>query len=163
MRALALLRRRGDRGYSLIELIIVSGILAILAGAAVPMAKVTVQRQREIELRRSLREIRTAIDRYKDAVDLGVVGGVTVETEDEGYPPDLETLVDGVEVLGDESERKMRFLRRIPFDPLTRDKKWGLRSYEDEPDSTRWSGQNVYDVYSQSNGGALDGTRYREW
>lgn len=163
MRAFALARRRGDRGYSLIELIIVSGILAVLAGAAMPMATVTMQRQREIQLRRSLREIRTAIDRHKDAVDLGVIGGITVESENEGYPPDLETLVDGVEILGDESEGKMRFLRRIPFDPFTRDQDWGLRGYEDELNSTRWSGDNVYDVYSRSNGVALDGTRYREW
>lgn len=163
MKALALMRRRSDRGFSLIELLIVIGILSVLAGAAVPLAKVTMQRQREIELRRSLREIRTAIDHYKDAVDLGVISRASIETENDGYPPDLKALVDGATLLEDETGRKIRFLRRIPTDPFTQDRDWGLRSYQDEPDSNRWSGNNVYDVYSQSNGIALDGTRYRQW
>lgn len=154
--------RRGD-GYSFIELLVVSALLIILASAAVPMAKVTMQRQREVELRRTLREMRVAIDRHKDAADLGVIGGPDVEAGNAGYPPDLETLVNGVEVLNDEEGRKMRFLRRIPFDPFTRNAEWGLRSHEDDPDSTRWGGENVYDVYSLSTGIALDGTRYREW
>jgi len=155
-------RRRAD-GYSFIELLVVSALLIILASAAVPMATVTMQRQREVQLRRSLREMRTAIDRYKDAVDLGVIGGTEVDADNEGYPPDLETLVNGVEVLEDEDGSKMKFLRRIPFDPFTRDREWGLRSYQDDPDATRWGGENVYDVYSRSTGVALDGTRYREW
>lgn len=154
--------RRGD-GFSFIELLVVSALLIILASAAVPLAQVTMQRQREVELRRSLREMRTAIDRYKDAVDLGVIGGTDIEARNAGYPPELETLVNGVEVLNDEVDRKMKFLRRIPFDPFTRSRDWGLRSYQDAPDSPRWGGENVYDVYSRSTGIALDGTRYREW
>ena len=155
--------RHGCRGYSFVELLVVSAILIILASAVLPLTSVTVQRQREIELRRALREMRTAIDRYKDAVDLGVIGGDDVEAGNEGYPPDLGTLVEGVEALGDASGRKVRFLRRIPFDPFTRSREWGLLSYQDEPGATRWGGDNVYDVYSRSRGTALDGTRYGHW
>ena len=155
--------RHGCRGYSFVELLVVSAILIILASAVLPLTSVTVQRQREIELRRALREMRTAIDRYKDAVDLGVIGGDDVEVDNEGYPPDLETLVEGVEALDEASDRKVRFLRRIPFDPFTRSREWGLLSYQDEPGATRWGGDNVYDVYSRSRGTALDGTRYRDW
>ena len=155
--------RRGDRGYSLVELLVVSAILLILASAVAPLTKVTIQRQRESDLRRSLREIRLAIDDYKDAVDLGVIGGNTAELGDEGYPPNLETLVEGVELLSDSNGRKMRFLRRIPIDPMTKGADWGMRSYQDEPNDTTWSGDNVYDVYSQSVGVALDGTLYRDW
>ncbi len=153
----------GSRGYSFVELLVVSAILLILASAVLPLTSVTVQRQREIELRRALREMRTAIDRYKDAVDLGVIGGDDVDPRNEGYPPDLDTLVEGVEALDDADGRRVRFLRRIPFDPFTRSREWGLRSYEDEPDAARWGGDNVYDVYSRSRGTALDGTRYRDW
>ncbi len=156
-------RRHGSDGYSFVELLVVSAILLILASAVLPLASVTVQRQREIELRRALREMRTAIDRYKDAVDLGVIGGDDVDSDNAGYPPDLETLVEGVEALGDVTGRRVKFLRRIPFDPFTRNREWGLRSYEDEPDAARWGGDNVYDVYSRSRGTALDGTRYRDW
>ena len=153
----------GSRGYSFVELLVVSAILLILASAVLPLTSVTVQRQREVELRRALREMRTAIDGYKDAVDLGVIGGDDVEADDEGYPPDLETLVEGVEALGDADGRKVKFLRRIPFDPFTRSREWGLRSYQDDPDAAGWGGENVYDVYSRSRGTALDGTRYRDW
>ena len=107
--------------------------------------------------------MRTAIDRYKDAVDLGVIGGTNVEAGNAGYPPDLETLVEGIEVLNDASGRKLRFLRRIPFDPMTRSTEWGLRSYQDAPDTTSWGGDNVYDIYTTSRGSALDGTNYNEW
>lgn len=155
--------RRGD-GYSFIELLVVSALLIILASAAVPMARVTMQRQREVELRRALRDIRTAIDRYKDAVDQGVIAGTELEASNEGYPPSLETLVEGVEVTdGETEESRIKFLRRIPFDPFTKRQEWGLRAYQDDPDATRWGGDNVYDVYSLSPGVALDGTRYREW
>lgn len=157
-------RWRRDGGYSFIELLVVSALLIILASAAVPLAQVTMQRQREVELRRALREIRTAIDRYKDAVDSGVIPGDVVEAESQGYPPDLETLVEGVEVTdGETEESRIKFLRRIPFDPMMKRQEWGLRSYQDDPDATRWGGDNVYDVYSLSRGVALDGTRYREW
>ena len=145
------------------ELLVVSVILLILASAIVPLTKVTIQRQRETDLRRSLREIRLAIDNFKDAVDLGVVSGNNLNMENEGYPPDLEILVEGVEVLNDGTERKRRFLRRIPVDPMTKSTEWGLRSYQDDPGGTTWGGDNVYDVYTRSRGTALDGTSYREW
>jgi general secretion pathway protein G len=154
---------RASGGYSFIELLVVSGVLLVLASAVMPLAKLTVQRQREIELRRTLRELRTAIDKYKDAVDQGLIGGVDVRAGSEGYPPDLETLVEGVPVVNDATGRKLKFLRRVPLDPMTSSSEWGLRSYQDRPDSTSWGGQNVYDVYTRSTGTGLDGTRYREW
>lgn len=156
-------RLRAVPGYSFVELLVVSAILLILASAVLPLSKVTIQRQREAELRRALREVRTAIDNHKDSVDLGLIGGVNVEAGSEGYPPDLETLVEGIEVLNDASGRKIRFLRRIPFDPMTRSTEWGLRSYQDAPDTTSWGGDNVYDIYTTSRGSALDGTNYNEW
>ena len=163
--ALRALRARmaAESGYSFVELLVVSAILLVLASAVMPLTRVTMQRQREAELRRALREMRTAIDRYKDAVDLGMIGGVEVEADNEGYPASLEILVEGVTVANDATGRRMRFLRRIPFDPMTQSRDWGLRSYEDEPDSRRWSGDNVYDVYTTSRATALDGTRYDEW
>ena len=156
-------RLSGVPGYSFVELLVVSTMLLILASAILPLSKVTIQRQREVEFRRALREIRTAIDRHKDSVDLGLIGGVNVQAGSEGYPADLETLVEGVEVLNDASGRKLRFLRRIPFDPMTRSTEWGLRSYQDDPDATSWGGDNVYNVYTTSNTTALDGTKYTEW
>lgn len=156
-------RFRHPPGYSFVELLVVTVIILVLASAIVPLSRVTIQRQRETELRRALREMRTAIDGYKDAVDLGEIGGTAVQVGSEGYPPDLETLVEGVEMLNDATGRKLRFLRRIPIDPLTRDREWGLRSYQDDPDASSWGGDNVYDVYTQARGTALDGTRYREW
>ena len=156
-------RAGGEQGYSFVELLVVSAIVLILASAVMPLARVTMQRQREAELRRALRDMRTAIDRYKDAVDLGMIGGLEVEADNQGYPASLEILVEGVEMANDATGRKMRFLRRIPFDPMTQGREWGLRSYDDEPDSRRWSGDNVYDVYSRSTATALDGTRYDEW
>jgi general secretion pathway protein G len=158
---LALLRRRG--GYSFVELLVVASIILILASAVLPLARVTVQRQRELELRRVLRELRTAIDRHKDAVDTGQIGATDVKTGNEGYPADLQTLVDGVTAANDASGRKLRFLRKIPIDPMTRSVDWGLRSYQDRPDATNWGGQNVFDVYTKSMGTALDGTKYRDW
>ena len=156
-------RNRNERGYSFVELLIVSVILLILASAAAPLARVTVQRERETELRRGLREVRVAIDNYKDAVDLGVIGGPDLDPRNQGYPPDLQTLVDGVEPLDENAGEVLRFLRRIPIDPITRDAGWGLRSYQDDPDTPTWGGQNVYDIYSRAPGTALDGTRYRDW
>ena len=154
---------RSSRGYSFVELAIVTTIVLILAAAVLPLTRVTVQRQREIELRRVLREMRSAIDEYKDAVDAGLIGGTDVRVGSEGYPPDLETLVEGVSVQNDQSGRKLKFLRRIPIDPMTGEADWGLRSYQDEPDATSWGGQNVFDVYTKADGTALDGTRYRDW
>ena len=156
-------RLRAAPGYSFVELLVVSAMLLILASAVLPLTRVTLQRQREGELRRSLREMRTAIDRYKDSVDLGLIGGANVQAGSEGYPESLEILVEGVPVLNDASGRRLRFLRRIPFDPMTRSTDWGLRAYQDAPDSTSWSGDNVYDVYTTSAATALDGSQYNEW
>jgi general secretion pathway protein G len=155
--------RPAQDGYSFIELLVVIGILFVLASAAMPLAQVASQRQRETELRRSLREMRTAIDKFKDAVDIGQIPTTELTPTSEGYPPDLETLVEGVTPANDASGRKLKFLRRIPIDPLTNSTEWGLRAYQDKPDATSWGGQNVFDVYTTSRGTALDGTKYRDW
>ena len=148
-----------ESGMTLLELIITCAILMILSSAALPIAKYTIIRQKEAELRRDLREMKDAIDRYKDAADRNQI---RVEIGSEGYPPDLETLVKGVQ-LGASSDRKIRFLRKIPVDPMTGRADWGLRAVQDDPDSTSWGGKNVFDVYSKSTGMALDGTRYSDW
>ncbi len=153
---------RNERGFTYLEMIATTMILAVLASAILPLAKVTRTRQKEIELRRTLREIRTAIDRYKLAVDAGQIGGTDVKLGSEGYPPDLETLVNGVNQVG-RVDHKLKFLRRIPFDPMLASNEWGMRCYQDDPDETSWCGQNVWDVHSRSEGKALDGTRYKEW
>jgi general secretion pathway protein G len=162
-RRLAVRAWRGRDGYSLIELLAVTVVLLVLASAVMPLAKVTVQRAREAELRRSLRELRTAIDRYKDAADLQQIAATDLKAGAEGYPPTLEVLVEGVRANGDASGRKLKFLRRIPMDPITRTFEWGMRSYQDDRDATSWGGQNVYDVYTKSGGTALDGTKYVDW
>ena len=154
---------RSERGYTFIEVIVVSAILLILAAAVMPLAQVTAQRQREAELHRSLREMRTAIDKFKDAVDSQLISQTELEPGNEGYPPDLDTLVDGVTAANDASGRKLKYLRRIPIDPMTNSMEWGLRSYQDKPDSTSWGGKNVFDVYTKSTATALDGTKYRDW
>jgi general secretion pathway protein G len=151
------------RGFSFIELLVVTTVILVLAAGVMPLARVTAQRQKEIELRRALREIRTAIDKYKDAVDQGQIGGSDNQLGSEGYPADLETLVEGVTVVGDASGRQLKFLRRIPVDPMTQSTEWGLRAYQDKPDARSWGGKNVYDVYTRSEGTALDGTQYRDW
>ncbi len=154
---------RSAAGFTFIELLVTSLIVLILAGAVMPLAKVTMQRQREIELRRALREMRLAVDKYKDAVDNGLIAGTDVKLGNEGYPPDLQALVDGVAKVGDASGVKLKFLRRIPMDPMTHSTEWGLRSYQDAPDAKSWGGQNVFDVYTKSEAKALDGTTYRDW
>jgi general secretion pathway protein G len=154
---------RGSAGYTFVELLVVTTILLILASAAMPLTRVTIQRTKEAELRRTLREMRTAIDKFKDAVDTGLISNLDVKAGSEGYPPDLETLVEGVTVANDASGRKLKFLRRVPIDPLTGEAEWGLRAYQDRPDSTSWGGQNVFDVYSLAEGTGLDGTKYRDW
>ncbi len=154
---------RGQRGYTFIELMVVSAIVLLLASAVMPLARVTATRQREAELRRSLREIRSAIDKYKDAADAQQIGTLEIKVGSEGYPADLQVLVDGVAVQNDATGRKLKFLRRIPVDPMTRTTDWGRRSYQDEPDASRWGGQNVFDVYTTFEGTALDGTKYRDW
>jgi general secretion pathway protein G len=149
-------RRPGQRGLTLVELIVAITILLILTGAAIPIARVRIKREKERELRRDLWEMRDAIDRYKDAADRNAF---QTKVGSDGYPPDLDTLVNGVDVQG----KKVRFLRRIPVDPMTGTTEWGLRSTQDEPKSTSWGGQNVFDVYTKSDSPALDGTKYSDW
>jgi general secretion pathway protein G len=151
-----------SRGVTYLELIATATILAILASAILPLGRVAVQRQRELELRRELRVMRRAIDQYKLAVDQGQIGGTDVKLGSEGYPEDLETLVKGVKRVGT-VDRKLKFLRRIPVDPMTGTAEWGLRCYQDDPDSTSWCGDNVWDVYSKSTAKGLDGTTYNTW
>lgn len=150
-------------GFSFVELLVVTALVAVLASAVLPLTRVTVQRQKEVELRRALRELRTAIDHFKDAADQGMIVATQLDPRNEGYPPDLDTLVEGVAAGGTASDRKLKFLRRIPVDPMTGTTEWGRRSYQDRPDSGTWGGQNVYDVYTTSDRTALDGTRYRDW
>jgi general secretion pathway protein G len=144
---------------TLLELIIACTILLILSSAAMPLARYTIMRQREAELRQDLREMRNAIDRYKDLSDRNLI---RVELGSEGYPPDLDTLVKGVQ-LGATNDRRIRFLRRVPIDPMTGRADWGLRAIQDDPDSMSWGGKNVFDVYSKSQGTALDGSKYSDW
>jgi general secretion pathway protein G len=152
-----------SRGYTFVELLVVTALLAVLASAVMPLARVGMQRQKEIALRRTLRELRTAIDHYKDAADQGMIAATELKLGNEGYPPDLDVLVAGAPASGDASGRKLKFLRRIPIDPMTSTTDWGKRSYQDRPDSKSWGGQNVYDVYTTSEGTALDGTKYQDW
>jgi general secretion pathway protein G len=149
-------RWSGESGLTLIELIVTVAILSILASAAVPIARFQVKREKERMLHYDLWEMRRAIDEYKDAADKHAF---QIKVDSQGYPPDLQTLVDGVDVQG----KKVRFLRRIPVDPMTGTTDWGLRSMQDDPSSDSWGGQNVFDVYSKSDGTALDGTKYSDW
>ncbi len=150
-------------GYTFIELIIVSTMLLVLASAIMPLTRVTLQRMREAELRRDLREMRTAIDKFKDAADLGQIGATDLKAGAENYPPDLQTLVTGVSAANDQSGRKLKFLRRVPIDPMTKSTDWGLRSYQDDADATKWGGQDVFDVHTTSEATALDGSKYKDW
>lgn len=149
-------RRQRERGLTLVELIVTVAILSVLASAALPVARFEYKRQKERELRRDLWMMRDAIDRYKDAADRGAF---QIKLDSQGYPPDLDTLVNGVEVQG----KKLKFLRKIPVDPMTGKAEWGMRSMQDDADSDSWGGQNVFDVYSKSDGTALDGTKYKTW
>lgn len=151
-----LMSSRRSSGFTLVELIAATAIALMLFTMAIPLVRVTVQRQRERELRQSLWEIRDGIDRFKEAADRG---SFQIKVGSEGYPPDIETLVKGVDVGG----KKLRFLRRIPVDPMTGKDEWGMRSMQDDIQSDSWGGQNVFDVYTKSQGTALDGTSYREW
>lgn len=145
-----------DHGFTMIELIAAVTILTVLAVMAIPLAQLSIKRERERELRRDLWEMRDAIDRYKDAADRGAF---QTKLDSGNYPPDLETLVKGVDV----GTKKLKFLRRIPIDPMTKSTEWGLRSMQDDPDSDSWGGQSVFDVYTKSQGEALDGTKYKDW
>ena len=144
---------------TLIELILACAILMVLATAAVPLARVTVKRRKEEMLRYDLRQMRDAIDRYKDAADKGQI---QVQAGTEGYPPDLQTLVHGVSLTG-VLGKNIQFLRRIPVDPMTGNQDWGMRSVQDDTDSTSWGGQDVFDVFTKSSGTALNGTKYSDW
>lgn len=148
--------RQREHGLTLVELIVTVAILSILAGVAYPIARFQVQREKEQELRRDLWEMRDAIDHYKDAADRGAI---QTKVDSYGYPPDLDTLVNGVDIQG----KKVKFLRAIPVDPMTGKAEWSLRSMQDDPDSDSWGGQNVFDVHSESQGTALDGTKYSDW
>jgi general secretion pathway protein G len=148
--------RRRPRGFTLLELVVATAILVILTSLAIPMVRVGIKRERERELRHDLWEMRDAIDRYKDAADRG---GFQIKVGTEGYPPDLDTLVNGVDVGG----KKVRFLRRIPLDPMTGKAEWGVRSMQDDPGSDSSNGDSVFDVFTKSQGTALDGTQYKDW
>jgi general secretion pathway protein G len=143
-------------GFTLIEMIVATAILLILTGMALPLAKMEVKRERERELRHNLWMLRDAIDRYKDAADRGAF---QIKVGSEGYPPSLEKLVEGEDVGG----KKLRFLRKIPLDPMTGKAEWGMRSMQDDPTSESWGGQNVFDVFTKSQDKALDGTDYKDW
>jgi general secretion pathway protein G len=148
--------RKGERGLTLVELIVTVAILAVLASAAVPIARFQIKRQRERELRYDLWMMRDAIDKYKDAADRGAF---QTKVDSQNYPPDMQTLVDGVDIQG----KKVKFLRHIPVDPMTGNSEWGLRSMQDDPKSDSFGGQSVFDVYSKSPGTGLDGTKYTDW
>jgi general secretion pathway protein G len=152
-------RRRSERGFTLAELVMVGAVLIILASVTLPVAKFTARRTKEMELRSALRDMRNAVDEYKRYSDMGMI---PVDLGTDGYPAELEILVEGVELVG-QVDKKLKLLRRIPLDPMTGEREWGLRSYQDEPDSTSWGGENVYDVYSLSNGVGLNDVPYREW
>lgn len=160
MQAIATRRRKGQAGLSLVELIVAFTILLTLTAMALPMARYKVRREKEQTLRQSLREIRTAIDKYKDMADRGELGQTKLGTEN--YPETLEVLVEGVKIPGPE-DKKVKFLRRMPKDPFTNSADWGKRSTQDDPKSQSWGGQNVFDVYSKTMERAPDGTPYSEW
>lgn len=151
--------RRTEAGLTLLELIVACAILTVLATAAIPMVKASIIRGKEQKLSQALLDMRNAIDRYKDDADKGLI---QIQAGTEGYPPDLETLVKGVQLAGT-TNRHVRYLRGIPIDPMTGQKDWGMRSVQDDPDAGMWGGQDVFDVYSKSTGTAADGTRYSDW
>jgi general secretion pathway protein G len=160
MRIVFLHKRHGSRselGFTLLELIVAATILTVLTMMALPLARLSIQREKEHRLRQALWDMRDAIDRYKDAADRQMF---QTKVDSQNYPPDLETLTKGVEIQGG---KKLRFLRSIPVDPMTNSKEWGLRSMQDDPDSDSWGGQSVFDVYTKSDGEALDGTKYKTW
>jgi general secretion pathway protein G len=148
-----------NRGFSLTELIVTVMIIAIFAGLAVPLARISIKREHEVELRQALREMRTSIDKFKEASD---VGFIEKKMDTDGYPENLEVLVEGVPMFNS-VDKKLRFLRRVPMDPMTNSTDWGFRSNQDDPQASSWGGQNVFDVYTKSDGIALDGTKYKDW
>jgi general secretion pathway protein G len=155
--------RNSRSGMTLVELIVAFTILATLTSMAVPLARANVRRMRERDLRVALSEIRAAIDKYKDAADAGKLGPDAIGIDTFGYPKTLESLVEGVKGTGQAADTKVKFLRRIPLDPFTKAREWGIRSMQDDPKSTGWGGQNVFDVYTKSSEKTADGTPYAEW
>jgi general secretion pathway protein G len=153
------MRISGRRGFTLIELIVSIFIISILVGLALPLAKNSIRREKEFELRAALRDMRIAIDKYKDASDRGFI---QMKVDTDGYPETLQVLVDGVQMVG-QVDKKLKFLRKIPTDPMTNKPEWGMRSYQDDPKNTSWGGQDVFDVYTKSEGTAFDGTKYKDW
>ena len=156
-------RQSSTAGFTFIELVVATFVMLILASAALPIVRVSVRRQNERDLKYALKEMRLAIDKFKDAADRGQIAQSELQYGSEGYPASLEVLIEGVAMANDATGRKLKFLRRIPIDPIVGRAEWGLRSQQDAPDSKAWGGQNVYDVYSKAEGTALDGTKYREW
>jgi general secretion pathway protein G len=152
-------RHRSQKGFTLAELVMVAAIMSILALVAMPVAKFTLKRSKEADLQHDLRDMRNAIDEYKRYSDMGLI---PVDLGTDGYPKELDVLVEGVEVLG-QVDKKVKFLRRIPVDPMTGKDEWGLRSYQDDTDATSWGGENIFDVYSLSQGVGLNGVPYRKW
>src|SRR5215813_7446555 len=152
-------RSHGAPGFTMVELAVVASIIAILAAMVVPVVRYTVKRQDELELRFALRTMRDAVDKYKQFSDAGLI---QMKLGSEGYPPDLDTLVEGVSLVG-QVNKKQKFLRRIPVDPMTKKAEWGKRSFQDDPDTVAWGGQNVYDIFSLSPNRAIDGTYYKDW
>jgi general secretion pathway protein G len=153
------MRISGSRGFTLIELIVSIFIISILVGLALPLAKNSIRREKEFELRAALRDMRIAIDKYKDASDRGFI---QMKVDTDGYPETLQVLVDGVQMVG-QVDKKLKFLRKIPVDPMTNKAEWGMLSYQDDPKSTSWGGQDVFNVYTKSEGTAFDGTKYKDW
>jgi general secretion pathway protein G len=156
-------RPSSAQGFTFLELLVVTAIMMVIASAALPLARVSMKRQREAELRRDLREIRTAIDQFKDWADRGLLAQTELSLGSENYPSSLDQLVEGVVLANDATGKKKKFLRRIPIDPMTGVADWGKRAYQDAADSKSWGGQSVFDVYTKYAGIALDGTKYRDW
>jgi len=155
--------RSSTAGFTFIELLVATAVMLILASAALPLVRVSIRRQREAELKNDLRVMRAAIDKFKDYADTGRIASTDLQLGSGNYPASLQQLVDGVTIAGDTSGNKMKFLRRIPIDPITGTQDWGLRSYEDAANATSWGGQDVYDVFTKADGKGLDGTKYKDW
>jgi len=152
-------RRRSAKGFTLAELVMVAAVMVILAAVTLPVAKFTARRTKEMELRSALRQMRNAVDEYKRYSDMGLI---PVDLGTEGYPAEMDVLVEGVDIVG-QVDKKLKLLRRIPVDPMTGEAEWGMRSYQDDADATSWGGENVYDVYSLSEGVGLNGVPYSKW
>jgi len=157
------LRSSSSRGFTFIELVVVTAILMVIASAALPLARVSMKRQREVDLHRTLREVRAAIDQFKDWADRGRIAQTELSVGCENYPANFEVLTEGALLANDATGKRKKFLRRIPLDPMTGTSDWGKRSYQDAPDSKVWGGQCVYDIYTKSDAKGLDGSKYKDW